>query len=68
DGETGILVDDEDPAALAGALERMIGDRARRESMGAAAREAARKYYHHDVVMAALSRLYQTRLAAHRAG
>lgn len=64
--KTGVLVDDEDPASLAGALGRLIGDRALRETMGAAAREAARRNYHRDVVISALSRLYQTRLAAAR--
>jgi rhamnosyl/mannosyltransferase len=41
DGETGLLVPPGDPDALAGALVRVLSDRALAERLGAAAREAA---------------------------
>ncbi len=41
DGRTGLLVEPEEPEALAGALVRVLSDRALAESLGAAAREAA---------------------------
>ncbi len=39
DGETGLLVPSGDPKALRAAIERLLGDRALRERLGAAARE-----------------------------
>jgi hypothetical protein len=44
DGESGILVPQDDPAALAGALERVLGDRALAERLGAGARAAAQPW------------------------
>jgi glycosyltransferase involved in cell wall biosynthesis len=44
DGESGILVPPDDPAALAGALERVLGDRALAERLGAGARAAAQPW------------------------
>ncbi|MFQ6103599.1 MAG: glycosyltransferase family 4 protein [Candidatus Glassbacteria bacterium] len=41
DGVSGILVDQENPAQLAGAMERLLVDRVYRERLGAAAREKA---------------------------
>ena len=41
DGETGLLIPAADPAALAGAIDRLLGDDALRVSMGAAARRRA---------------------------
>ncbi len=41
EGGTGVLVPASDPAALAGAMARMAGDRGLRETMGARARERA---------------------------
>jgi glycosyltransferase involved in cell wall biosynthesis len=41
DGVSGLLVPPNDPAALAGALARILGDRAMAERMGAEAREFA---------------------------
>jgi glycosyltransferase involved in cell wall biosynthesis len=44
DGETGALVPPEDPAALAGAIERVLGDDGRWGTMARRARELARGY------------------------
>ena len=44
DGETGLLVPDSDPAALAAALRRILTDSALRSRLGARAREFARGY------------------------
>ncbi len=44
DGETGFLVPPRDPAAIAGALARLMSDAALRERMGRAAHEFARKF------------------------
>jgi starch synthase len=41
DGETGLLVPPDDPAALAGALNALIGDPGRAAAMGAAGRKRA---------------------------
>ena len=45
DGVTGLLVPPGDPIALRAALERLLGDPALRERMGAAARERARERF-----------------------
>ena len=42
DGVTGLLVPPRDPAALRSAIERLLGDSALRERLGAAARAKAR--------------------------
>src|SRR5213079_660414 len=45
DGETGLVVPPRDPAALRAVLERLLGDRELRRSLGAAARERARESF-----------------------
>ena len=45
DGETGILVPPDDPAALSGALRLMLGDPARRERMGRLGRRVAKETF-----------------------
>ena len=45
DGETGILIPPDDPAALADALRLMLGDRARRERMGTLGRRVAKETF-----------------------
>ena len=52
DGETGLLFDREDAAALAAALERLLDDAALRETMGAAARQRVEHHYDWDQVIA----------------
>jgi glycosyltransferase involved in cell wall biosynthesis len=63
DGENGLLVPPRDPAALTGALETMLGDRALRERMGAVGARRARAEYHATVVVGSLTRLYDQLLA-----
>jgi phosphatidylinositol alpha-1,6-mannosyltransferase len=50
DGETGMLVDPEDPAAIAAAIDRLLTDDALRRRMGAAGRRAVETYYNWDRV------------------
>lgn len=54
EGETGLLVDPEDPAALAGAIGQLLGDEALRRRMGAAGRTAVERYFNWDRVAADL--------------
>ena len=58
DGETGLLVPARDPAALRGALERLLGDAELRERLGAAARERIRQRFAWDAVLDATLELY----------
>ena len=50
DGETGVLVDPEDPAAIAAAIDRLLTDDELRRRMGAAGRHAVETYYNWDRV------------------
>ena len=50
DGETGILVDPDDPAAVAQGITRLLGDPELRRRMGAAGRRAVETYYNWDRV------------------
>jgi len=54
DGETGFLVEPEDPAALAATAIRLLGDEGLRRRMGAAGRAAVESYYNWDRVAADL--------------
>lgn len=58
DGVTGLLVPRKDPAALAEAIIALLRDPARRETMGAAARERAAEIFGEDRVVAALLDAY----------
>lgn len=44
DGETGLLVDPDDPAAVAGAISELLLDRDRASALGRSGRERARQY------------------------
>jgi len=55
--ETGVLADPDDPAAVAGAITRLLADEALRRRMGAAGRHAAETYYNWDRVVADLIRI-----------
>ena len=57
DGETGFLVEPEDPAALAATAIRLLGDEGLRRRMGAAGRAAVESYYNWDRVAADLIRI-----------
>jgi phosphatidyl-myo-inositol dimannoside synthase len=57
DGETGILVDPENPEAVAAGISRLLGDDALRERMGAAGRRAVETYYNWDRVSRDLMRI-----------
>ncbi len=59
DGVTGLLAPAGDEAAFAAALERLIGDTALRERMGAAAREDALERFDRDDMIAAYARLFR---------
>jgi phosphatidyl-myo-inositol dimannoside synthase len=57
EGETGLLVDPDDPSAVAGAAVRLLQDEALRRRLGAAGREAVERYYNWDRVTADLIRI-----------
>jgi glycosyltransferase involved in cell wall biosynthesis len=61
DGETGLVVRAGAPEALAAALERLIGDPALRERLGARAREAVREYSYERAAGAFAQALQATR-------
>ena len=54
DGETGVLVDPDNPAAVAAAAIRLLGDEALRRRMGGAGRSAVERHYNWDRVAADL--------------
>ena len=57
EGETGFLVEPDDPAAVAATAIRLLGDAALRGRMGAAGRAAAERHYNWDRVTADLIRI-----------
>jgi phosphatidyl-myo-inositol dimannoside synthase len=57
EGETGLLVEPDDPAAVAAATIRLLGDRALAARLGAAGRAAVEAYYNWDRVAADLIRI-----------
>ena len=50
DGETGIVLDEDGPAAAARAIGQLIGDDRRRRAMGAAARRRAEESFSYDLM------------------
>jgi starch synthase len=58
DGRTGIIVEPEDPAALARAIQSLAGDPARREAMGRAGAEAVARRFDPGTVARRLADLY----------
>jgi glycosyltransferase involved in cell wall biosynthesis len=59
DGETGVLVPPADPAALAEAVQRLVGDQDTRESMGRAGRALVESEYAPDLHYERMITLYQ---------
>jgi phosphatidylinositol alpha-1,6-mannosyltransferase len=57
DGETGLLVDPEQPAAVAAAVNRLLADESLRRGLGAAGRRAVETYYNWDRVARDLMRI-----------
>jgi len=57
DGETGVLVDPDDPAAVAAGINELLADPERRRRLGAAGREAVERFYNWDRVVKDLSRI-----------
>jgi phosphatidylinositol alpha-1,6-mannosyltransferase len=51
EGETGILVDPDDPAAVAAGVTELLSDPERRQQLGAAGRKAVETYYNWDRVV-----------------
>ncbi|MFD1910712.1 glycosyltransferase family 4 protein [Halodurantibacterium flavum] len=60
DGQTGLLVPPEDPAALAEALSRMIADPSLRKRLGQAASERVVRDFDHSPGIARLTALFRT--------
>jgi len=58
DGETGLLVPPEDPAALSGAIGELLSDPRLRERLGTAGAERARSVFGIDTAIAAFADLY----------
>jgi len=59
EGETGLLADPYDPAAVAEGMNRLLGDAELRRRMGAAGRRAVETYYNWDRVAKDLMRIDQ---------
>lgn len=60
DGETGVIVDKDDPDALAGAILGLLAEPGRADRMGIAARARARERFAWDRCVAAYEELYET--------
>ena len=67
DGATGTLVPPKDPAALAGALERILLDSGARRMMGANARERVLKEFSWEAVARQSADIYESAIATFRA-
>ncbi|MFN2570478.1 MAG: glycosyltransferase family 4 protein [Gemmatimonadales bacterium] len=57
DGETGVLVDPDDPAAVAAEINGLLANEDRRKQLGAAGRRAVESYYNWDRVVNDLIRI-----------
>ena len=57
EGETGILVDPDDPAAIAAGINRLLADDSLRQRFGAAGRRAVETFYNWDRVVTDLIRI-----------
>lgn len=59
DGENGLVVEPDDPAALARALERLIREPALRRTLGGAAERRVREHFDHRSSIGQLKRLFE---------
>jgi len=59
DGETGLVVEPRDPSALAGAINRLLGDDALRQRLGANAKERTRALFSKDKMVNEIWNLYE---------
>lgn len=59
DGRTGLLVPPDDPEALAGAIDRLLGDAALRRRLAAEGKRVIRTGFSPDTMTAALTELYR---------
>jgi len=59
DGVSGMLVDSDEPHDLAAAMDALLGDDARREAMGAAAKTRARGLFSADVIVPRYEAIYR---------
>ena len=66
DGETGLLVDPEDPADVARAIGALLADAGRRAALGAAGRRAVERFYNWPRVVEALRAISSEASAARR--
>jgi len=64
-GDAGLLVPPRDPAALAQALERLLGDAALRERLGRAARERAIEHFRWERAARETAEVYREAMDAH---
>ena len=64
DGKGVVLVPPRDPAALRAAIERLLGDAAERERLGALARETAVTLFSHERCARSLIEIYEASLRA----
>ena len=64
DGKGVVLVPPRDPAALRAAIERLLGDAAERERLGALARETAATLFSHERCARSLIEVYEASLRA----
>jgi phosphatidylinositol alpha-1,6-mannosyltransferase len=67
DGETGILVDPDDPAAVAAGVNELLSDSERSKKLGAAGRKAVETYYNWDRVAKEFIRIEASYSLASRA-
>ena len=63
-GETGLAVPPRNPAALAGALNRLLRDDALRQRLGENARRRAHEHFSTEVMMRGISAVYEEALAS----
>lgn len=68
DGHDGLLVDPDDPAAIAGAIVRVLGDRELAARLGARGRERAYSWFSIDVQTGLNERFYERCLSEFHAG